>query len=93
MDESHDYFEDYEEENKHWKWKQFHSIVLGPCYMFEFTTNVSTNGPYATLGIKYGRETLIGKVQFFLSGKNKYIVVQIVSAHGQILLYIILYNM
>ena len=61
--------------------------------MFEFTTNVSTNGPYATLGIKYGQETLIGKVQVFLSCKIKPIIVQIVSACGQILLYIILYNM
>ena len=52
VDESHDYFEDYEEETENWKWKKFHSIILGPCYMFEFTANVTTKGPYASLTIR-----------------------------------------
>ena len=65
VDESHDYFEDYEEETENWKWKQFYSLVLGPCYMFEFTTNVTTKGPYAYLGIKYVLRTVIGKGQIF----------------------------
>ena len=53
-DESHDYYEDYQEEIENWKWKEFYSILLGPCYMFEFTQNVSTKGPDVSIWIKYG---------------------------------------
>ena len=44
---SHEDDEDYEEalqSIKNWKWKQFHSLVLWPCYTFEFTKNVSASG-------------------------------------------------
>ena len=55
-DKSDEYYEDDLEETENWKWKEFRSIILGPCYMFEFTKNVSTGteGPDASIWIKYG---------------------------------------
>ena len=59
-DKSDEYYEDDLEDTKNWKWKEFRSIILGPCYMFEFTKNVSTGteGPEASIWIKYGLELL-----------------------------------
>ena len=39
---------------ENWKWKMLQSIILGPCYMFEFTKNVSagTDGPSASILIE-----------------------------------------
>ena len=58
LDENDYYYEDYEEDRENWKWKEFRSIILGPCYMFEFAKNLSTGdeGPEAMINIQYGRE-------------------------------------
>ena len=45
VEEDHEYFEDYKDSTEKWKWSQFHSLVLGRCYMFEFTKNVSAAEP------------------------------------------------
>ena len=59
------YYERSAEATQNWKWKAFHSLVMGPCYTFEFTKNVTAvttkggdgaaAGAFdATLWIKYG---------------------------------------
>ena len=61
MDEDDEDYEEASESTENWKWKQFHSLVLGPCYTFEFTKNVSASGSdgeygawAASLEIAYG---------------------------------------
>ena len=44
MDEDDEDYDEALESTENWKWKQFHSLVLGPCYTFEFTKNVSASG-------------------------------------------------
>ena len=55
-DESDEHIEDYLKDTENWKWKKLNSLILGPCYMFEFTQSVSTGtkGPEVSLWIKYG---------------------------------------
>ena len=47
---------DSKEITENWKWKMLPSIILGPCYMYEFTKNMSagTDGPTALITIEYG---------------------------------------
>ena len=65
VEESHQNYENSLDQTENWKWKEFHSLVLGPCYTFEFTKNVESAttkggdgaaaGAFdATLWIKYG---------------------------------------
>ena len=61
MDEDDEDYDEALESTENWKWKQFHSLVLGPCYTFEFTKNVSASGSdgeygawAASLEIAYG---------------------------------------
>ena len=52
IEEDDEYYEDYVDETENWEWSQFHSLVLGPCYMFEYKKNVTAAAP-AELFIEY----------------------------------------
>ena len=39
--EDYEYDEIYKRETENWRWREFPSITMGNCYMFEYTKNVS----------------------------------------------------
>ena len=67
---------DSKEITENWKWKMLPSIILGPCYMYEFTKNMSagTDGPTALITIEYGTNHIqtvpISKLHYFRADQN-----------------------
>ena len=51
---------------KNWQWNEFYSLVLGPCYMFEFTKNVSA-AERGELPIKYDLLYILVYVGYFMT--------------------------